>query len=83
MSIMKIYDTIKRPMKGYNCIGQLNNIRFPKVAQPKYDGIRVLFINGVALSASLKPVRNKNIQRIAASHDYMDMTLNMSYLTVR
>lgn len=70
MSIMKIYDTIKRPMKGYNCIGQLSNIRFPKVAQPKYDGIRVLFINGVALSASLKPVRNKNIQRIAASHEY-------------
>lgn len=37
-------------------------LRFPLVAQPKYDGIRALVLNGVLVSRSLKPIPNQEIQ---------------------
>lgn len=57
---------MKKPMKGVDCLGKLDQLLYPKYIQPKYDGIRIIFEDGVAWSASLKPIRNKAIQEIAA-----------------
>ena len=56
--------SILRPMKGIDCLGSLEKIAYPKILQPKYDGIRVIVENGVALSASLKPLRNSSLQKL-------------------
>lgn len=64
-----------KPMKGIDCLGHLNEIVFPKLIQPKYDGTRIIFLNGVALSASLKKFRNKYIQKMAASGQYDGLDL--------
>lgn len=37
-------------------------LRFPLVAQPKYDGIRACVVDGVLVSRSLKPIPNAEIQ---------------------
>ena len=57
---------MKKPMKGVDCLGELHRLLYPKYIQPKYDGIRIIFEDGMAWSASLKPIRNKAIQEIAA-----------------
>lgn len=44
-------------------VDDLNQITYPVYASPKYDGIRCLIINGVALSRSLKPIPNLYIQK--------------------
>lgn len=49
---------------------ELHKIRFPVLASPKIDGIRVLIINGVAVTRSLKPVRNKYIQKQLGRPEY-------------
>lgn len=56
---------LKRPMKGVDCLEHLDEIRYPKLVQPKYDGIRIIFYNGTALSASMKPLRNEYLQKLA------------------
>lgn len=57
---------MKKPMKGVDCLGHLDKLIYPKYCQPKYDGIRIIFEEGTAWSASLKPIRNKYIQELAA-----------------
>lgn len=37
-------------------------LRFPVLASPKLDGMRVLIKDGVALSRSLKPIPNRHVQ---------------------
>ena len=44
-------------------VDDLAQITYPVYASPKYDGIRCLIINGVALSRSLKPIPNLYIQK--------------------
>jgi DNA ligase-1 len=39
-------------------------IRFPVLASPKIDGIRAIIHDGVALSRSLKPIRNRHVQHV-------------------
>lgn len=70
---------IKRPMKGVSALGQLDKLVYPFMAQPKYDGIRVISENGVALSASLKPLRNKLLQSLV--HNMPDGIEFEFYLT--
>ena len=41
-----------------------HKISFPCLASPKLDGIRVLIRNTQAVTRSLKPVRNRQVQRI-------------------
>ena len=36
--------------------------QFPYAATPKIDGIRFLMVDGVAVSRSFKPIKNKYIQ---------------------
>lgn len=42
--------------------------RFPYLATPKIDGIRFIMVDGVALSRSFKPIRNKYVQQVLAAH---------------
>lgn len=44
-----------------------NDVKFPMVGSPKLDGIRVLIIDGVAMSRNLKPIRNSHVQSILGS----------------
>lgn len=37
---------------------------FPYIATPKIDGIRFLMVNGVAVSRTFKPIRNRYLQRV-------------------
>lgn len=39
-------------------------LRFPLLASPKLDGIRVLVVDGVAVTRSLKPVKNRYVQKL-------------------
>lgn len=42
--------------------------RFPYIATPKIDGIRFLMVDGVAVSRTFKPIRNKHIQALLGAH---------------
>jgi DNA ligase-1 len=42
-------------------------ITYPVLASPKLDGIRCLIIDGIAMSRSLKPIRNAYIQSILSN----------------
>lgn len=45
-------------------------LKFPVLASPKLDGIRCLIINGVAVSRSLKPIRNEYVQQVLGKPEY-------------
>jgi DNA ligase-1 len=47
----------------------LDALAYPLYASPKFDGIRCVIRDGVALSRSLKPIPNRFIQSILARHD--------------
>tara|TARA_R110000796_G_scaffold62616_1_gene144368 strand:- start:364 stop:1221 length:858 start_codon:yes stop_codon:yes gene_type:complete len=51
-----------KPMLACSTIPDINNIKYPKYASTKLDGIRCLIVNGVALSRSLKPIPNLFVQ---------------------
>jgi DNA ligase 1 len=53
---------IKKPLLAGNF--DPNKAKFPYIATPKIDGIRFLMIDGVAVSRTFKPIRNKYIQNI-------------------
>lgn len=48
----------------------LQRVKYPVVVQPKYDGIRVIAVNGIAYSRSLKPIRNKYVQWFFKEFEY-------------
>ena len=53
---------ITRPMKPYKLItSELAVIRYPVIGTPKIDGIRCTKVNGLALTASHKPIPNRCI----------------------
>jgi DNA ligase-1 len=56
---------IKKPMLAGNYDPE--KAVFPYIATPKIDGIRFVMVNGVALSRSFKPLRNKYIQSLLSS----------------
>lgn len=41
-----------------------SHAKFPYIATPKIDGIRFLMVNGIAVSRTFKPIRNKHIQSL-------------------
>jgi DNA ligase-1 len=49
-------------MLAYQKLPDLEKLTYPLIASPKLDGIRCLIVDGVAVSRSLKPIRNKYIQ---------------------
>jgi len=46
------------------------NVQYPVMGSPKLDGIRVLILNGIPVTRSLKPVRNKYVQSILAKPEF-------------
>lgn len=48
---------------------EYERLRYPVIVQPKFDGIRCLFWNGVAYGRSLKPLPNYLLQRFAQDHN--------------
>jgi len=57
---------ITKPMLAGNY--DASKARFPYLATPKIDGIRFIMVDGVALSRSFKPIRNKYVQQMLAAH---------------
>ena len=55
--------TLLRPMLAADCKGDLSKLRFPLLASPKLDGIRCLIVDGKPVSRTLKPIRNRYVQR--------------------
>ena len=64
---------IKRPMKAESRNledEELYGLKYPVVGSAKLDGVRAVVIDGVALSSTLKPIRNEYIQRCIGRHEY-------------
>ena len=53
-----------------SCEVSLDKINFPVYVSTKFDGIRALVIDGVVYSRSLKPIRNKHVQRLFGKQEY-------------
>jgi DNA ligase-1 len=52
-------------------VASLSDIRFPVLASPKIDGIRLRVMNGVAMSRSMKPLPNKELQAWVSKYAYI------------
>ena len=53
-----------------SCEVPLDKVNFPIYVSTKFDGIRALVIDGVVYSRSLKPIRNKHIQKLFGKEEY-------------
>lgn len=53
-----------RPMKACDIPTNLNTLPYPLLCSTKLDGIRCIVKSGVALSNTLKPIRNRYVQSI-------------------
>jgi DNA ligase-1 len=53
---------IERPLLAGNF--DPKKAKFPYIATPKIDGIRFLMVDGIALSRTFKPIRNRHIQSL-------------------
>lgn len=53
-----------------SCEVPLDKVKFPIYVSTKFDGIRALVIEGVVYSRSLKPIRNKHVQKLFGKPEY-------------
>ena len=53
-----------------SCEVPLDKVKFPLYISTKFDGIRALVIDGVVYSRSLKPIRNKHVQKLFGKPEY-------------
>ena len=53
-----------------SCQVPLDKVKFPIYISTKFDGIRALVIDGVVYSRSLKPIRNKHVQKLFGKPEY-------------
>lgn len=53
-----------------SCEVPLDKINFPVYVSTKFDGIRALVIDSVVYSRSLKPIRNKHVQKLFGKPEY-------------
>ena len=58
-----------RPLLAYT-IEDTAALTYPVLISEKLDGIRCLVIDGVAVSRSMKPIRNKYVQSVLGKHLY-------------
>lgn len=49
-------------------VEDVSQLKFPLLASTKLDGIRCLVKDGVALSRTLKPIRNREVQAFVSAH---------------
>lgn len=61
--------TIFKPLLSAT-IEDTSKLSYPAIVSPKLDGIRCLIINGIAVSRSLKPIRNKRVQAFFGKAEY-------------
>lgn len=62
-----------KPMRAYKVTDeQIDLLDYPIYGSPKYDGIRAIVKDGYAFSNTLKPIRNKNVQRICSKMEFCD-----------
>lgn len=59
-----------RPLLACNAPSDLKSLSYPLYASIKLDGIRCIIKDGVALSRTLKPIRNHFIQSILGRPEY-------------
>lgn len=57
-------EDLTKPMLSGDLDGKVDKLRFPLLASPKLDGIRVTVQQGVLLSRNQKPIPNKRLQAI-------------------
>lgn len=57
---------IKKPLLASNFDPE--KAKFPYIVTPKIDGIRFVMVDGVALSRTFKPIRNRYIQKILSEN---------------
>lgn len=53
-----------------SCEVPLDKVKFPIYVSTKFDGIRALVIDSVVYSRSLKPIRNKHVQKIFGKPEF-------------
>ena len=53
-----------------SCEVSIDNINFPIYVSTKFDGVRALVIDSVVYSRSLKPIRNKHVQKLFGKPEY-------------
>ena len=53
-----------------SCEVSLDKINFPVYVSTKFDGLRAVVIDSVVYSRSLKPIRNKHVQRLFGKQEY-------------
>lgn len=54
----------------------LDDLKYPVICSPKIDGVRVLALNGVLYSRSMKPVRNKALIDKFSKSKYKDINFD-------
>ena len=54
----------------------LSNLEYPVICSPKIDGVRVLALNGVLYSRSMKPIRNKALIEKFSNSKYKDINFD-------
>lgn len=61
---------LKKPQLAASEIPDIyTQVTYPKIIQPKLDGIACLAVNGVAMSRTMKPIPNKFIQAYFKEHN--------------
>lgn len=53
-----------------SCEVPLDKVKFPIYISTKFDGVRALVIDSVVYSRSLKPIRNKHVQKLFGKPEY-------------
>lgn len=53
-----------------SCEVSVDNIKFPIYVSTKFDGVRALVIDGIVYSRSMKPIRNKHVQKLFGKPEY-------------
>ena len=53
-----------------SCEVPLDKVNFPIYVSTKFDGIRAMVIDGVVYSRSMKPIRNKHVQKLFGKEEY-------------
>ena len=53
-----------------SCEVSIDNINFPIYVSTKFDGVRALVIDGIVYSRSMKPIRNKHVQKLFGKEEY-------------
>ncbi len=62
-----------RPLLACPTPTNLNSLPYPLYSSEKLDGIRCIIKGGVALSRTLKPIRNHYIQSILGQYEFNDL----------